>query len=960
MKKFVLLVALGVMLLTGVTVRSHAQFFSWGQDPASIRWRQIHTENFQLIFPEDYQEQAAYLADLLEYVYGPGSESLGHRPRKVSVIIHNQTVVPNGFVSWAPARLEMFTNPPADNDLSDWLEGLSVHEFRHVVQIDKLNAGVARILSLLLGQQAAGIMTGLFYPLWFLEGDAVVAETALTAGGRGRIPAFEQGLRAQVLERGIYSFDKATLGSLRDHVPNHYELGYQLVAGSRIRYGPELWDRVTENIARRPHTITPLSNGLKRYTGLNQRQLYRETLRGLENKWTDQLNAHDYTEHVFVSPETRLFTSYRELFFTSDSTFLALRTGLADIPQMVEVDLSGRERVIFTPGFYQTPFFSTNGRLVAWAELRTDPRWEHRSWSEIHVYDLEAGKKRKLTRNSRYFAPSVSPDGSRIAVTEASSGNQYAIVLMDARTGLEEKRFTTPGNDFLMTPAWHADGRQLFAVALDEEGKRIIGIDTDTGAFITLFHAGHTEISRPLYLEPGKILITAAFSGVDNVYCLDLQSGQVEKIVSSRFGAVGATVSADGKRLLWSEYTSNGYRAAIADYPSDGTVPLDRVENHAVNMADELAAQEDLVVKRSQIPRHEYLALPYYKIPNLFHFHSWGPFSLDVDNLGVAPGVSLMSQNMLSTSVASVGYEYDLNEELGKFYLQYSYYGLYPVLDIRAETGLQRSFFQRGDSDPEPFLWREKTFRFGASLPLSFRRGPVFFGLTPTVRTSRIQAVSADESPSFFQANRMQTMEYRLTAFWQRRSVPRDIRPSWGQSADLQFRHTPFGGADMGWVFAGRMNFLFPGLARHHSLRFSAAYQKRQAGERLSNTINYAFPGLVGYPRGITGERDDRAVILTADYTLPLMHPDWNIPGIFFLKRLSATLFYDHAFLKNTEQTSGNAPVTTSRELSTYGVELMGRVHFLRFFAPVDIGTRMSYRPDKDKLRFELLTSINL
>jgi hypothetical protein len=946
-------------LMPGSLMPAKAQFFTWGQDPASLRWKQIQTPNFQLIFPDNYMDQAAYIADVLEYAYELGSNSLGHRPRKVSVIIHSQTVIPNGFVSWAPARLEMFTNPPATNDGSDWLEGLAVHEFRHVVQIDKLNQGITRLLTLLLGEQATGIMVGLFYPLWWMEGDAVVAETALTPGGRGRIPAFEQGLRAQVLEKGLYSFDKALLGSFRDHVPNYYELGYQMVAGSRVHHGADLWDKVMEYIARRPYTITPLNIALRRETGLNQSGLYRETFRALEDHWTRQLEAHDYTGHEVISPDKKLFTSYRELSFVGDSTFIALRTGLGDIPRVVVMDLLGNERKLFTPGFFQAPFFSSNGSMVVWAELRPDPRWEHRNWSEVHVFDMASGKKRKLTNKTRYFAPAVSPDGSKVAVTEVSDQNHYAIVIIDALSGMPLERFSTPGNDFLMMPAWHADGRHVFAIALDEEGKRIVMTGGDADGFITLFHAGHTEISRPAYLSPGKLLFNAAFSGLDNVYALDLQTREVEMWVSSPFGALDAAVSPDGLHMIWSAYSSMGYRVARSDSGSIDGVPLEQVEDHSVRWYEALTEQEAGVVKRSRVPRHEYLALPYYKFPKLFNFHSWGPFSVDVDNLGVTPGFSLMSQNMLSTSVASLGYEYDLNEELGKYYLQYRYYGFYPVLDLRAETGLRRSYFQRGDSDPEPFLWREKTLRFGASMPLGFRKGPYFFGLNPSVRTSRIQAVSAADTPSFFNANRMQTMEYRLTAYWQRRTVPRDLRSPWGQSVDLQYRHTPFTG-DMGWIFAGRLNALFPGLARHHSLRLAASYQKRQAGARLTNTINYSFPGLISYPRGITGERDDQAMVLMADYALPLIHPDLNIPGIFYLKRLSATLFYDHAFLSNTLVDENQEPVSVERELSTYGVELMGNMHPLRFFAPMNIGTRISYRPDTGKYRFELLTSISL
>lgn len=156
-----MLVIVRVFILAAIAVfglpgKAIGQFFIWGQAPGSIRWQQINTEHFQVVFPEGFEEQGSYVADVLEFAYGHGSRTLGHLPRRVSVILQNQTVVPNGFVSWAPRRIEMFTNPPQNNDSHDWLEQLAIHEFRHVVQIDKLNQGLTRVLSILFGEQEQG------------------------------------------------------------------------------------------------------------------------------------------------------------------------------------------------------------------------------------------------------------------------------------------------------------------------------------------------------------------------------------------------------------------------------------------------------------------------------------------------------------------------------------------------------------------------------------------------------------------------------------------------------------------------------------------------------------------------------------------------------------------------------------------------------------------------------------
>ena len=54
-----------------------------------------------------------------------------------------------------------------------------------------MNKGFTKVLSYILGEQAPGGVLGLYIPSWFLEGDAVSTETALSNSGRGRTCAFE-------------------------------------------------------------------------------------------------------------------------------------------------------------------------------------------------------------------------------------------------------------------------------------------------------------------------------------------------------------------------------------------------------------------------------------------------------------------------------------------------------------------------------------------------------------------------------------------------------------------------------------------------------------------------------------------------------------------------------------------------------------------------------------------------
>src|SRR5690554_1519338 len=196
-----------------------AQYFSTGQDPSSIRWRQINNRNFRLIYPDYYENQAKVLAGKLDAAYPYTSFTLKHNPGKIPVVLHTQTVQSNGLVAWAPSRAEFYTTPHQGIYPQDWMEQLTLHELRHVVQVDKIKSKLPRWINYLLGEQGTALAFGAHIPWWLIEGDAVITETTLSSFGRGRQPEFLMEHWAQVVEKGVFTYDKAFLKSYKDFVP---------------------------------------------------------------------------------------------------------------------------------------------------------------------------------------------------------------------------------------------------------------------------------------------------------------------------------------------------------------------------------------------------------------------------------------------------------------------------------------------------------------------------------------------------------------------------------------------------------------------------------------------------------------------------------------------------------------------------------------------------------------------
>ncbi len=932
-KRIILLLALFSLSVPA----AFSQYYSTGQEAASLRWKQLKTEHVKLIFPDYYEEQARWLGAYMDSVIPYISSSMKHLPRRVPLIMHTRSSYSNGLVAWAPKRMEYYNVPPQDMYAQPWLEQLGLHEYRHVVQIDKLNQGVVKGISWIFGQQGTAAILGLYIPPWFLEGDAITTETALSYSGRGRVPLFETKLRTQVLAQGPYTYDKAVLGSYRDYIPSHYELGYALVAEGRRKYGTELWEHTLNTVARRPYMITPFQKGIRDITGHRKRAFYQECMLGLKDRWFAQDRAVMAPMPMQINPRQKKYTDYRHPHFLNDSTFVALRIPLDDIARFVLIDENGNEEVIFTPGFLKYESLSVEAGKICWLESRPDPRWEHRSYTGIRILEVAGGELTRLDFRQRVYAPALSPDGKQLLAVGVDSLNRYSLLLLDAENGKVIRSMQAPGNAFIQTPAWA--GEQLaIAVLVNEDGKNIAKFDLGSGRSKTLMEWGYTDILQPCYHAP-HIFFTGGYSGISNLYALNMEEGSVSRVSSSRFGARDPDVSPDGEKMIFADYTPDGYAFVRSELGEQDWEPLEEIHDQSIGLYKAIAAQEQLPPMGSEVIPSDAPVKKYSKLANLFNFHSWAPLDINASSYDIHPGVSIMSQNLLSSSFLSAGYNYNLSEEAGTVYGQYTYSGWYPMIDLRAEYGLRRDYAYVPDKTE--VKWNETNLSAGLRLPLDLRRGAYFRGLSLSAYAHQVlRRMKPGTDLRFTQADIFYT-SYGVSVYRQLKSNFRDIFPRWGQSLGLYYRYTPFDDRESD-IAAAILNLYFPGVIRHQGLNLYAGIQHRDIGY-------YKFSDMVAYPRGMSGKQDETLLSLRATYALPIAYPDWSIGPVLYLKRIRANLFYDHAFGWNT----GN-----DRDYSSYGTDLLAEVHLLRFIAPLELGVRGAYLPDEQEIAWQFLISI--
>ncbi len=552
--RYLSIILSAVLILYSVSVAG--QYYETGQDPASLKWMQIKTDRFTIIYPENYGTGGAVFAQSLDEAMKAIRTIYPEKKFRIPVIIHNNTTQSNGYVAWAPKRMELYPTPEQNSIPLTAEKQLAYHELTHVFQMASLQHGFSKGMSFVLGEQFTGVVAALL-PEWFLEGDAVFAETALTPSGRGRTPAFQKQLKAIAVERDKFlSYDKIIHGSYREYVPDHYQSGYQMVAWSLAKYDPEIWNNVLNYTAGYPFTVNPVNISLSKSARLTKERLFRESFDSLKQIWIKDVEGKKSEQYIPLNPPKRgKFVSYFSPVLVGSDSIIAVKTSLYDPPAFVLINTAdGTEKKIHIPGQMYPRDISYGGRRLVWVENQTDPRWENRNYSVVKIMSIDSRVNLTLSKRSRYLAASVSPDGRRIVAVENTTGNKNNLVILNAAAGEVLESVPSPGNAALQRPRWTSDGKRIALIFLNGEGEGIMSYTPELKKWEVLSPAGRDDI-QSVYLQNDSLLFISSRSGTDNLYLMT-PDGRISGITNSRFGTTDMSVK--GNTVLFSDYSSFG------------------------------------------------------------------------------------------------------------------------------------------------------------------------------------------------------------------------------------------------------------------------------------------------------------------------------------------------------------------------------------------------------------------
>jgi len=885
---------------------ANAQYSTEGVDPYSTRWMQYKTDRYRILYPEGNLYDAKQVSLVLDTAYHSLHFGFTRSAKRLPIILHTQNLRSNGIVTWTPKRAELITTPQTETFAVPWIKQLTLHEYRHVVQMSNLDRHWFRWLSIPFGEQAAGA-GAIFVPKWFLEGDAVFAETSMAVYGRALQPEFTIAYRAILAEEDdvrCHPVDKWFCGSYKDYIPNHYYLGYQLVNASYKRYGPDFWETIVEHVTRRPYQIFPRPIAFKKYYNTSAGQLFRQTFRGMKAQW-DALPEVKENMEIVPTP-TQSYTVYSYPVQVSDDRVIAHKYDFVRPDRLVAVDpQTGEERVLTHTGSMSSRP-AVIGNELFWTEYQSSTFWEQKNRSVMRRMPIDATER----------ATTVAYPGNLFYVTPYSQGHiaainydpaeKYSIVFFDAALR-PVKTMALPEELTVHGMAWDEKTNTLALITLEEDGMALTEVLPGLNGLNRIIRPSYVTINH-LTAADGKLFYNSIRSGKDESHLYDLEEQKEYRISTSRFGTVMPSYNPETGTVVQATYRREGYHLSTQRL-GETELEYARWLHEPVNLVNPEMYDFDLTVADEtifgDIETTELPSKRYRKMTHLFNVHSWAPVSFDVfdaansndRNLDFNVGATIMSQNDLSNTEAYISYGYVNSQSWWRGALKFLAWA--PKFEIDAEYGGgYRRFIMSGDSFKLPILgaatipihipegWADKKyFSIGgrAYLPISLSSGGTVRSLTPSVSLRHYNTALWQSDTRNFVSGYERT-EFALSYAQNTRYAYRDLAPRWGFGVRGSWAIAPFN--DMfGELWSLYGNVYVPGLLANHSLRLRGAVQGQ------TQEI-YHFSSNVLFPRGVEynfAPKDLWTVV--GEYRFPLAYPDCGIDQFLYVKRISLNLF---------------------------------------------------------------------
>lgn len=897
-------------------------------------WYTLQTPHFEIHFYPDERAMAERLAHFAERAWRLNTRYFNWRPAgHVQLMVSDFDDGANGSASSIPFTFINAYGAPPDpldelNDFDDYGKLLVTHELTHVVHLDTMLSPCARLLNTVEGRTYA---PNLAEPTWLVEGMAVLMESRQTTGGRLRSSFYDMHLRVPFLEGRMFDLDQVT------NIPLAYPggtaaylYGSSLLRYVEDRYGPQ---KIREISHRTADSCIP--GGINRVARQAVGRGYAGVFgSGLFDAWK-RSQGHRIALEVEDAARRPVTTGTRLTWdapgargeglgarFFRDGTLVYHRVNQDQWPAYVRVDpVSGERstlaRMVGTGPAAPTPdgtalilqrldFLPLPFRIVGNSDL---------SWNDLFRYDLGSGTLRQLTRGQRTHEPDVSPDGQWIACVLIGTGSRR-LALVPINGG--EPRVLMPGAPGLAyTPSFSPDGRFIAYSRYKPGGFRDIHVyelATATDRAIAVDRAMDMD---PRFSPDGRFVVFSSDrTGIANIFAYELSSKRLFQVTNVLAGAYQPAVSPDGRRLVFTGFTSDGFDLWTTPFDPATFQPAQPFANARPEAPDDPDGETDSPDAR---PEDAAAPLPAQVTPyNAWKYLYPRQWQLTMLQDAFGGGNTLQVETSLSDPVVThvFGIKFWIPANVRPAWqLSYSYVRLWPSLSVSAaQSDTMTPGLIVGDRN---LTYRQRTFSGTGSIGLPImRRADASADLTAAYDYAAYGMVGPvpvgdPTGPITVKPAAGPYADLRLAwSFTNAHRWPFSISSQTGRTLGVTLRLLDpalggrLRGTQVSWSWS---EFLTPPWARLHALAlltqggfglgdrrdsFALGGYADQDVVRalLLNQQQFAF--LRGYPvNAVTG---DSYLVLTAEYRAPLLWIERGYQTSFaYLRRIWGTAFVD-------------------------------------------------------------------
>lgn len=851
-----------------VCLFSNANAQSFGGTPSYQKWNKIELSGGTLLFPVGVHSIGQHVASIIEHLDQRPDQLVSTHPRKFHTVLRVNGLQSNGYVQLAPFRSEFFITPPQNAfqlGAQEWTGTLSLHEFRHIEQYNAYNTGLSHAGAVLFGQGGQALLNAASVPDWFFEGDAVFHETFLSNQGRGRLPAFFNGYRSLFFDNKKYDYQQLRNGSYKHYIPDHYQLGYLLIAYGRERYGADFWNNVTIDAASFKNPVYPLQTTIKRKTGLSYQRFVNDAFDYYHRQWENEKEQSSLNWKTI--PKENDVVNYQYP-YTTGTGFIVLKSSKKEVPAFYAIDSNGKEEKIAVKNISIDNYFSYNNGKIVYASYKKNARWDL-DFNRLTVIDVASKWERTIEENTKFVSPDISHDGTKIVCVSNVDGQPFELVVYDIKN--ENKTVIhSKSEGVFYYPKFSSGDSSIYFFESDKEGKmQMTEIELSSGKQTVLLPYQNRIFGFPV-VKNDTITYSCTNNGRDEIWAYVKAENKHFRLYSYPTGLYQGTLQQNGN-LLISAFTSNGYQIANVRplWQPDSARELYPLY---VQTAYKKKDSGFLYIDEKPLFKVE----RFRKFSHPFNFHSWYPTADDPDYTFTVYG-----NNVLNNIQSELYYNFNRNENSHRIGLTGIFGGSY----IMPFLGINRTWHRTAQIEDHLYHFNEWNGTAGISLPLNLSGGKFFRSFNFSSAYNMINRDWTGIAKQKFVDRFYSYLDSRASFTMQQQMAEQHIFPRWGESIQVRMRKLLEDAQT--YQLITKASVFFPGIGKTHSTVVSAAFQ-------LRDTFNvYSFSNAFPFSRGYTALNFPIMWKASFNYHFPVAYPDFGFANIVYLKRLRANIFFD-------------------------------------------------------------------